>query len=444
MGETTIVEATTLVGDRCKGGRAANQELHILRRVYPAPLGAADTVRLHRTVAICMGRSADLRSVLLGELRVDDPGCSRRHAKLGWSGALSAFVLEDLSSANGTFVDGVRIQSPTPLRDGMVVRMGDSLFVMVHISAPANIVPEMFKPGISISRAIAEYQSTRLAKADLNVLVTGETGVGKERLCAHLHDQSGRRGKFVAVNCATLVGDRAKADLFGHLKGAYTGATGAGRGFFLAADHGTLFLDEIGELSLPVQSMLLRVLTEGAIRPYGDTSATPVQIQTRVVTATHRDLDQMVASGTFRQDLLARLREAVLPLPALRMRRDEILTLFRGFLPVGMGLCVAAAQRLLSTEWPENVRGLKSAAKRALAFAEGEVTVNDLPQSVRVHSKSPTRQRGIKTPSRAELVAACVSAEGNVAELARMFGKGRQQIWRWLKKWEIDIDAYRG
>ncbi|HSO39067.1 MAG TPA: sigma-54 dependent transcriptional regulator, partial [Labilithrix sp.] len=220
----------------------------------------------------------------------------------------------------------------------------------------------------------------RLAAGPLNLQLSGETGVGKEVLAAHIHRMSPRSGgPFVEVNCAALTESLAESELFGHQKGAFTGAVTAKEGFFEAADGGTLFLDEVGELALPLQAKLLRVLETKKVLRVGAT--TPTSIDVRVLAATHRDLPADVKAGKFRQDLYFRLNGMTITVPPLRERRADVAELARRFaartarimnLPVPE-IEPAALARLEAHGWPGNVRELRNVMDRAVALAGGPV-----------------------------------------------------------------------
>ena len=233
--------------------------------------------------------------------------------------------------------------------------------------------------------------ASAIASRKCTVLILGETGTGKELLARHIHDNSDRATKaFIPVDCSALTDTLFESQLFGHSKGAFTGAVRDSLGFIRAADGGTLFLDEIGELSLPLQSKLLRVIQELAVVPVGDTKARPVDV--RIVCATHRDLRDMVAKGTFREDLYFRLNVVSLNLPPLRDRADDVLTLARYFLDLQSAtynepartLGTSAQEALLAHNWPGNVRELANAMESAYVLASGStIELSDLPDRVR-------------------------------------------------------------
>ncbi|MBW2455296.1 MAG: sigma 54-interacting transcriptional regulator, partial [Deltaproteobacteria bacterium] len=237
----------------------------------------------------------------------------------------------------------------------------------------------------------------RVAKVDATVLVTGESGVGKERISRLVHDESTRaNGPFIAVNCGAITETLLESELFGHQRGAFTGATSDRHGLFEAANHGTLLLDEIGEVSPGMQVKLLRVLQEREVRRVGESRSRSVDV--RVLAATNRDLAHGVADGAFRQDLYYRLKVVELHVPPLRDRRDDILPLARVLLADAAhrmgrdmtGLLPRAADQLLRYDWPGNVRELENAMERAVALARGRrVDFDDLPEEVRQAFPTP-------------------------------------------------------
>lgn len=386
---------------------------------------------------------------------LDDARASRRHAEVSFDPLGNRHLIRDLSSSNGTFVDGVRI-TEAPLSDGAVVRIGDSFFVCVTGAVPAGMnTPE---PPAGESLALAQsYAAADLAgPTSLTILIHGPTGAGKELMAARIHEASGRKGPLVAVNCATFGSELLASELFGHTAGAFSGAKGARSGLFASADGGTLFLDEIAELPLAQQPALLRAIQEGKIRPVG--SDRELAVDVRIVAATHRDLAALHASGQFREDLYARLAAFVIELPGLARRRTEILALFRKFLgDETKPISPVAAEALLLHDWPQNVRELKHAAERAKLFVKSadRVELSALPPALQQPS---TGSRGsepppsldlppppaIETePSREELEAMLARCEGNVAQVARALGKHRQQVYRWLERHGIDAAQFR-
>jgi two-component system, NtrC family, response regulator HydG len=289
----------------------------------------------------------------------------------------------------------------------------------------------------------------RVAKVDSTVLVTGESGVGKERIARLVHDESMRRtGPFIAVNCGAITETLLESELFGHARGAFTGATQNRPGLFEAANSGTLLLDEVGEVSPAMQIKLLRALQEREIRRVGENNHRSVDV--RIVAATNKDLVHGVAAGTFRQDLYYRLKVVELRVPALRDRRDDVLPLARVLLAdaaVRMkrkvsGLAPAAADQLLRYDWPGNVRELENAMERAVALARNSrVELEDLPEEVRQALPRPiaTRDtlRALEEVEKEYILAALELNGGNQTRTAAQLQIGSATLYRKLKAYGV-------
>jgi len=287
----------------------------------------------------------------------------------------------------------------------------------------------------------------RVAKVDSTILVTGESGSGKERIARLLHDESARAaGPFIAVNCGAVTETLLEAELFGHARGAFTGATHDRPGLFEAANGGTLLLDEVGEVSPGMQVKLLRALQEREIRRVGENKVRRVDV--RIVAATNRDLAQGVTGGTFRQDLYYRLKVVELHVPALRDRKDDILPLARVLLADAAmrmnrkltGLAPATADQLLRYEWPGNVRELANAMERAVALARGSrVELEDLPEEVRQAFPKPVATSGTIRPleeiEKEYILAALSLNNGNQTHTAEQLQIGSATLYRKLKSY---------
>jgi two-component system response regulator HydG len=286
----------------------------------------------------------------------------------------------------------------------------------------------------------------RAAKVDSTVLVTGESGVGKERIARLIHDESTRaHNAFVAVNCAAVTESLLESELFGHARGAFTGATHDRAGLFEAAHGGTLFLDEVGEVPASMQAKLLRALQEREVRRVGENTSRKVDV--RVVAATNRELAEEVRLGRFRQDLYYRLRVIELKIPPLRERREDILPLARLLLAEAserLGRKVAAlapeaVDQLLRYDWPGNVRELGNAVERAVALCEGQrVEREDLPEEVRaappnlVPSGNPRR---LEDMEKQYILAVLAQNGGNRARTAEQLDIGVATLYRKLKQY---------
>jgi len=285
-------------------------------------------------------------------------------------------------------------------------------------------------------------QLDRAAPAAISVLLLGETGVGKEVLAREVHERSGRRGEFVAVNCAALTESLLESELFGHEKGAFTGAVQARAGLFEAADGGTLFLDEVGELSLSTQVKLLRVLEEKKVVRVG--GRTPRALDVRFVAATNRDLELAIADGEFRQDLFYRLNGLTLHVPALRDRPADILALAEHFLSAA---CRASGQRaeldpevkeaLLSYRFPGNIRELRNVIERAVLLSSGgRIALSHLPSGLLrkegvagdvLDPRAPLIDR-LNHLERGRIAAALEQCGGNQTQAAALLGISRRTL----------------
>jgi len=286
----------------------------------------------------------------------------------------------------------------------------------------------------------------RVAKSETTVLISGESGTGKELVARALHGEGSRsQGPFVAINCAAMPAHLLESELFGHVRGSFTDAQGDRKGLFLEAHQGTLFLDEIGELPLGMQPKLLRVLQERQVRPVGGNST--FNVQTRVVAATNRDLEQQVANGRFRSDLYFRLNVVQLCVPPLRARRDDILLLADSFLREAAerlgkrSRCLSpeAAKKLLDYDWPGNVRQLENVLERAVTLAQGDrLETEDLPERIRTHIPSldaGTTSAAFLTLDQQEqrhIAYVLRHVGGNKTQAARLLGVDRRTLYRKL------------
>jgi len=309
------------------------------------------------------------------------------------------------------------------------------------------------------SPAIIQVMKTlaRVAPSHATVLVVGETGTGKELVARTIHRFSDRaERRFVAVNCSALAEGLLESELFGHVKGAFTGAAGARPGLFREADHGTLFLDEIGDISPGLQARLLRVLQEHEIVPVG--SETPVHVDVRVLAATHRDLPELVRQGRFREDLYYRLNVVTLVLPPLRERRQDIPLLIDHILRElaarhGRGPVAVdpdAQYRLLGYAWPGNIRELQNVLERSMLLAEQDVIGPEhLPPEVRPGASVPTTPtiaqpapepnplRSLEEVDREHVLRVLGMTGGNREESARILGISRRTLSRMIQRWGL-------
>jgi len=284
----------------------------------------------------------------------------------------------------------------------------------------------------------------RVASADVSVMLLGASGTGKEVLARGLHEKSGRKGQFIAINCAAIPETLLESELFGHEKGAFTGAVKTTEGKIELADGGTLFLDEIGDVPLPLQVKLLRFLQERVIERVGGRK--PIAVDTRIVCATHQDVDAMVAGGTFREDLYYRLAEIVVRIPSLAERTGDPVLLAKHFLhhyaktmnrPV-TGLSPDALSAIDAWGWPGNVRELENRMKRAVIMADGKsVTAIDLDLAER-DTPDPINLKAVReTADRKAIRHALARAEGNISNTAKLLGISRPTLYDLLKNYDL-------
>jgi DNA-binding NtrC family response regulator len=295
----------------------------------------------------------------------------------------------------------------------------------------------------------------RVASSAASILIQGETGTGKELIARALHEASGAKGRFVALNCAAVPFNLLESELFGHARGAFTDARSQRNGMFLEADRGTLFLDEIGDLPLEIQPKLLRALQERTVRPIGSNIEVP--FNTRLVVATNRNLDDDVRNKRFREDLFYRIGVIKIDLPPLRDRGGDVIELAVRFLSrfarrtdgEPLRLSNAAAQKLLTYPWPGNVRELENCIERAAVVARHrEITIADLPENVRDHMTAgapPSNDIASIIPmeeyERRYVVRVIMQLDGNKARAAKLLGMNRKTLYRKLERWGVPLQS---
>jgi DNA-binding NtrC family response regulator len=395
-----------------------------------------------------------------------DPGCdtvlhspevSRRHAVIRSAGIFP--VLRDLQSRNGLYVNGVRVEEQR-LGPGDIIRIGDWLGIALERTTQERSLYTLHEvaPGwYAGSQLMAEFQPAwRAARAALPFVVQGETGTGKEGIARAIHALSGRKGAFVAVDCGAFAEQLAEAALFGHRKGAFTGADRAQSGFLRAADGGTLFLDEILNLSATLQAKLLRALEQQAVVPLGETQA--VACDLRVVCAAQASLREAAQNSRFRPDLLARLDGFTLELPPLRKRREDIVPLFLRLLADHGYPNAECEPRLLESlllyDWPLNVRELVMLVRRLVAVCgHTDLTRAMLPEWI-VSARGESVERGVRNPTRnptddasefAALLASLREHAGNLTQASAALKISRSRAYRLIEAHpEVDISQLRG
>jgi hypothetical protein len=379
------------------------------------------------------------------DVRLPGKWLSGRHAIVRAVGA--DWIVEDAGSRNGTFVNGTRVTTHV-LRPGDVLEVGRAFFQV-------RGVPAVDGPLVRDEDAARTAEPIAF-RTLLTALLLGPTGSGKEVLAREIHAQSGRGGPFVPVNCGALPATLVEGLLFGHVKGAFSGAARDEPGFVRSAEGGTLFLDEIGDLPASSQAALLRVLQEREVIAVGATR--PVKVDVRVVAATHRPLESLGDAGGFRSDLLARLKGYTHRLPALAERMadfgviaSDVLGDVAGGRVQKIAFTAEAARALVSYGWPLNIRELHQAMASAVALAIDDVIdVQHLPAelvpastAVSAPAPVPARAPSADEALRDRIVMLLHEHRGNVAAVARALGKAPAQIHRWMHRFQIDPASYR-
>ncbi len=380
-------------------------------------------------------------------LHLPDPTVSRYHLELTPRG--DGVQVRDLGSTNGTYVAGVRVRDAL-IEDEVTLSVGTTKlrlrFLEQDLGAP--VARASFGAALGDSPAMRQLFGllARIAPTQSTVVLLGETGTGKEVLARAVHDASPRaQGPFVVFDCASVAPTLIESELFGHVKGAFTGAVADRNGAFARAHGGTLFLDEIGELPLELQPRLLRVLEDGLVRRVGDDKSRSVDV--RVVAATHRELEQEVASGRFRRDLFFRLAVAPVTVPALRERREDIRTLAEHFwkLAKPQGYLPPRLLTLLAQHaFPGNVRELRNVIERALALYGGEDEMNGVSDEAleaqllqRREPLAPAEAPAGERTERDQIIDALQQCAGNQTLAARLLGISRGTLLNRLNTYGI-------
>jgi transcriptional regulator with PAS, ATPase and Fis domain len=396
---------------------------------------------------------------------VEDDRVSRRHvlikadARRGWA------EIQDLGSRNGTIVDGRALGTePVPLLPGSMIFVGThaAVFRFVVEDDLDAIAADLLSPFTPVATTAPELARKtqilrHLAKGTEDLLIIGETGVGKEQFARAIHQTSGRWGKFVAINCPALPGSLIESELFGYVKGAHSQAQRDKMGLIDEAEHGTLFLDEFAEISSEVQAKLLRFLEDRDMMALGSTKRRRVDV--RILAATNREMSAL------RQDIAARLGPEPIRLPPLRNHREDIAALAGYFLRdrQGMGLEVPAFQALCLYDWPDNVRGLRKVLARAAELAAAQnktaIPLDLLPEGLSRKPTTPVREAGSPpadepapptarrspraAPTRSELQALLERHDWVVAQAAREIDRDHAAIWRWIKRYGLSAERDR-
>jgi two-component system response regulator GlrR len=366
-------------------------------------------------------------------------------------------------TAHGTIPDAVTAVQRGVF--GYLAKPFDSKTLLANISQALRFVPggvpqnevsqASWRRNIITQSAVMEDILTKaglVAEGDASVLIYGESGVGKELFAHAIHEASKRRhNPFVAINCAAIPEQLLESELFGHVKGAFTGAVRDHKGLFQLAESGTLFLDEIGDMPVLLQVKLLRVLQERKVRPVGSTHAIPVDV--RIISATHRDLKAEIAAGGFREDLYYRLDVVALTIPVLSQRREDIPLLTNYFLSMFAekyqkninGFSPEAMEMLLSSSWPGNVRQLMNVVERCVVLSTTPLVSSVLVYDAmhREEEQLVSFEEARKSFERDYLVRVLKISGGNVTQAARLAKRNRTEFYKLLQRYQLDPSVFK-
>ncbi len=406
-----------------------------------------------------IGRRAEGLPVSANAAVLDDGLVSSQHARI--TRGAGGYDLEDLGSKNGTLVDNQRIDGKlgkVRLRDGALLFFGNhvAVFRMVSQIELEAIKAELVAPfgpvaTASPALAVACDRLRRLAASEGELLIVGETGVGKEVYARAVHGASGRKGRFVAINCAAIPRELVESELFGYRQGAHSTAHSAKAGLIEEAEGGTLFLDEIGEMTAEAQIKILRFLQDRELTPLGSTR--PRRMDVRIVAATNRIVvGPGKGPGGLRDDIVARLGAAPFHLPPLRNRIEDLGALtahFLGRASSSVKFEQPAFRALALHAWPLNVRELEKIISTAAVLTGGDkpIALRDLPEPIARVLTAPAAAGARRTtgpsPTPAQIEESLRRYEGNVADVSRELGKHRAAVWRWIKKFGLDPQKFR-
>jgi transcriptional regulator with GAF, ATPase, and Fis domain len=399
------------------------------------------------------------------EMMLTDDTVSRIHAEITKN--KQGYLLRDLDSTNGTFVEGLKVKEAY-LAAGSVIRVGETKIKFVPQDEKIEIVPstksrfgEIIGQSLEMRKIYGILE--KVAPTNVTVIITGETGTGKELVAKGLHSHSKRSKRpFVVFDCSAVQKNLIESELFGHERGSFTGATATRQGAFELADGGTIFLDEIGELSMDMQPKLLRALEQGEVKRVG--ADRPRRVDVRVIAATNRDLKDEVKKGNFREDLFFRISVVQVHLPPLRKRMDDMPMLIEHFIDVNstqeeerkqgtIKFSEASMDVMREHSWPGNIRELKNVIDRSISFSETEIiNVAELPEYLREKSvvTSQPRIRGdmpfkeakekwVESFEKDYLIDLLKKNNLNISKAAKQAGIDRKSVQRLLKKYNLNV-----
>ena len=415
-----------------------------LRSTFPIlivqqPGGKSARVLMKKKVLI-LGSAADCDLVL------EDEFVSAHHARL--SATDRGFLVEDLDSTNGTWIDKARVLQIC-ITDSQKMQLGKTeILISLKYETPEKIKPiegneycGMIGTCESMRMLFAKIQ--KVAATDMTTLILGETGTGKELVAKAIHDLSPRRTQpYVIINCGAISPQLIESELFGHEKGAFTGAERQHKGVFEQAHQGTLFLDEVGELPLDLQAKVLRVLEYKTLRRVG--GDVEIKVDVRVVAATHRNLPGLVSTRKFREDLFYRLYVLPLQIPSLRERANDVVALTQHFVATlassPIRLTSAALQKLAAHTWPGNVRELKNTILRAMAFCDSTTLDDKNIEFLKFDVEKPAPQKMVSendAEERQQVLDALQQTNGDKEKAAEIMGVSRATFFRKTKKFGL-------
>ncbi len=402
-----------------------------------------------------IGRELSIGSQSEADIVLEDPHVSRLHARI--KRTMKGIQIEDLGSSNGTFVEGVAVQGAL-LQSGATITLGRSTLRIETDQKPAELsaeamddliaeAPESFGGAVGRSEGMRRVFSMleRVAPSLLPVLLLGETGTGKGVLAQAIHRASQRgEGPFVVFDCGAVAPTLIESQLFGHEKGAFTGAVAQHLGAFERAHSGTLFLDEIGELSLDLQPKLLRVIEDGHVMRVGGTHVHAVDV--RIVAATNRDLEEDVRQGRFREDLYFRISGVMVSLPPLRKRLEDLPLIIEAFadrIREGLTVTPEVLRVLQSYDWPGNVRELRNVIAGACAMTDARTLHPQDFVFMRRHRRhsslagAPLAGRTLDSIERAAIQQTLDECGGNRAKAAEALGIAASTLYQKIKKYDL-------
>mgnify|MGYP003524828421 CR=1 FL=1 len=378
---------------------------------------------------------------------IADDTVSRHHAVI--EEKKGQYIIRDLESTNGTFVNGLRV-SEAFLNEGSIIKLGNTELRFIPVEEKIELMPskkDRFGDIVGKSKEMKEIFGIleKISKTDATVLITGETGTGKELVAKAIHENSHRSKKpFVVIDCSAIARNLIESELFGHEKGAFTGAVSARHGAFETANGGTIFLDEIGELEPDMQPRLLRVLEAREIKRVGGTATIPIDV--RIIAATNRDLSTEIKKNRFREDLFYRLSVININLPQLRDRKDDISLLIDYFIKTNKarkvkGVAKETLDILINYRWPGNVRELRNVIERAIALGASDyIEPKDLILLKPQASEKDTADLSGKTLEEIEksaIIQTLKAHKGNKTTTAKALGIAYSTLYEKMKKYGI-------